>query len=148
MSIVHLFVWLVLLSSSKRDGAPAAASTTSPAPSGPFSFPADNTAASTPAPAQSAPGPTVRASIPAPGAGTTPGGVAPGSPEPGWKAYSPLTPPIVSRAFEVLRSGAKRVKEADPTGRFSKVLYRRESNRTTGKVSVTAWRPATETANA
>lgn len=134
------------------------------------SFPADNTAVTHPAPGNvvvpvPAPSsPSSPAAPPAPGSPSTvpvsvqpaqPSappptgkGVVPGTPEPGWTPYSPPPPPVVQRAFAVLRSGQLRVTEPDPTGRFRSVRYRRERNPTTGSVSVTAWRPAGAIANA
>ncbi|SRR5258706_1608951 len=131
-----LLVLLLLL--SKRDGAQAAsfpaaaARATTPTP-GPTAFPAPNTAAETI--------PTGFHEAAPAAAPAKRSGVAPGTPEPGWKPYLPVPSLVVQRAFAILRSGDRRVKEADPTGKFSSVLYRREES-SGGKISVTAWRPA------
>jgi hypothetical protein len=126
------------------------------------SFPADNTAVVHPAPGNvvvpvpasstappSAPSPGSPSTVPVtvqPAQPTAPPpagkGVAPGTPEPGWSPYSPPPAAVVARARQVLSSGALRVTESDPTGRFKQVRYRRERNPSTGSVSVTAWRPA------
>jgi len=115
------------------------------------SFPADNTAVLHPEPSQvvvspgtppPAPGPTQTASTSAPSAARPGRGVAPGTPEPGWKPYVPVPSGVVARARQVLSSGALRVTEGDPSGQVARVLYRRERNPVTGAVSVTAWKPA------
>jgi hypothetical protein len=156
LELLAVLTALGVLGGKKRDAGKAG-----PGPA----FPADNTAVTFPAPGNvvvptsSSPGvppspgspATVPISVqPAQPSSPPPAGkgVAPGTPEPGWTPYSPPPAPVVSRARQVLSSGALRVTEGDPTGRFSRVRYRRERNPTTGSVSVTAWRPAGAVANA
>jgi hypothetical protein len=142
-----VFFLLVALVMQKR-GQPAL--TPSPATkTGPGTFPTDSTAVQTfpPAVVFTPPAPegaTVPASVvtPPPPAATKVKGIAPGTPEPGFKPYVPTPSAVVSRAVGVLHSGAIRVTEADPTGLFKQVRYRREADPTTGRVAVTAWRNA------